>query len=144
MAVRAGQHPASSSQPGTRGQQGQRCGRTEPDGFDVVLGDQPAHPDIDRWTRQHHRAGMAHHPVTGSTGCVVEGVGAFPLRCIHCHRMRSGADQPTDELPQIGLDAPASGWKVVSYQQDPAHLGQASGSTLREQTQSRPKSPVSG
>ncbi len=41
----------------------------------------------------------------------------------------------TDELPDRTGCPPASGWKVVSYQQDPAHLGQAAGPTLREQTQ---------
>ena len=68
VAVRAGQHPRRAGLPGTLRQQGQRCGRAEPDGVDAVVGDQPAHPGIDRRAGQHQRAGMAHHPIAGRIG----------------------------------------------------------------------------
>ena len=117
--VGAGQHPACTGPPGGGPQQRQRRGRTEPDGLDVVVLDQSAHPALDAGYRQHQGRPVP-NDVQAGRPCVVL-VGTFPCRGVYREPVLAGCGQPGDQVLQIGLDAAAPWRKVVGDQQDPTH-----------------------
>ena len=121
VTVGAGQHPCRTGPPSAGPQQGQRCRRAEPHGFDVPLPDQSTHPCCRR-------------RVPAASACRGGGPSRDPftagLFVIHRPRPSIAARTPSPggrrlppaghQILQVGLNAPAARRKVVGYQQHSA------------------------
>ena len=133
MTMCAGHHPGGARLAGRLGQQRQWRGRPEPHRVDTVLVDQPTHPVFDRRDGQHQGPWVAHDLVIG---CGVETLAIPPGRRVHSDVVSGGNPHPLDEVAKVGLDAAAAGRKIVSHQQDPAHLRRLTARATRTRTAS--------